>query len=166
MDICDLPNLQSIDFEHNKIRRIPTDINKCSKLDFISFDHNRITLVPPQVGQLDRLDHLRLRWNPIKNIPPEIFHQGLEKTMAFLKQYVPENAVVEDSDIRMRVLRQLDVPDYSDVVIRTGQGANIYAHKLVFYTRCRPLYNEIEVRYHSSVSGSFESGIKPKYDNQ
>jgi hypothetical protein len=66
----------------------------------------------------------------------------------------------------MRVLRQLDVPDYSDVVIRTGQGANVYAHKLVFYTRCRPLYNEIEVRYHSSVFGSFDSGKKTEICNE
>jgi Leucine-rich repeat (LRR) protein len=145
-DICDLPNLQSIEFEYNKIKRIPADLHKCSNLDYISLNHNRVTFIPPTLGQLKKLEHLRLRWNPIQNVSPDIFHQGLEKTLAYLNQYVPENAHIEESSIRIRILRQLDVPDYSDVIIRSSEGDNFYAHKLVFYCRCRPLYDEILVR--------------------
>lgn len=163
-DLGSLTNLQTLDLEYNKVVVIPEEIVKLTRLQFLGLTKNNVKLIPPQLGTISSLVYLKLMHNPIVNLPAHIYVQGTQKTLAYLKDYIPEAAHITQSSLVSDLAKFANRELFSDLILRVtkdkdgkdmANGPTFFAHRVVIDGRCPSLYKStlnLEEKLRSSLT--------------
>eukprot|EP01063_Lacrimia_lanifica_P011517 TRINITY_DN18277_c0_g1_i1.p1 TRINITY_DN18277_c0_g1~~TRINITY_DN18277_c0_g1_i1.p1 ORF type:complete len:272 (+),score=118.59 TRINITY_DN18277_c0_g1_i1:66-818(+) len=76
-EICSLRYLQRLLVSNNRLRCVPTDMDKLSSLEELNLDNNYITAFPPNIGYMKKLKRFFISNNPLvdeDDVPHAPFH--------------------------------------------------------------------------------------------
>ena len=67
-----VPGAIDLNFNYNKLRRLPKGIPHCKKLRFVQFSNNCLEDLPEDFGDSESLWRLDISSNPMKRLPPVV----------------------------------------------------------------------------------------------
>ncbi len=98
--ICELRNLTELNLSENQLTALPPEFGNLTNLTGLDLSENQLTALPPEFGNLTNLKALDIKdypeylelcllylgGNPLVSPPPEILQQGIEATLAYLRE--------------------------------------------------------------------------------
>lgn len=71
-EVAELPNLEDLRLNGNRLSALPPEIGKLTKLKRLELADNRLSELPPEIGRLTLLEDLQLWKNKLEGLPAEI----------------------------------------------------------------------------------------------
>ncbi len=70
--VCDMTNIEVLNFDGNKIESLPDEIGNLKELRIFKFNSNKLVCLPDSICNLTKLEKLQLDFNKIERLPEEI----------------------------------------------------------------------------------------------